>query len=102
NTLGVGVTRPGGLAQYLTLPASNVFKLPDAIDDEVAAILDPFGNATHTALAFNVVGEDVLIAGAGPVGIMAGAIARYCGARHLVITDVNQFRLDFAPERRAS
>src|SRR5471030_2517013 len=82
NTLGVGVNRPGAFAEYLTIPASNVFKLSPAIDDEIASILDPFGNATHTALAFNVVGEDVLITGAGPIGIMAVAIARHCGARH--------------------
>jgi threonine 3-dehydrogenase len=86
----------------MTLPASNVFKLSPAIDDEVASILDPFGNATHTALAFNLVGEDVLITGAGPIGIMAVAIARYCGARHVVITDVNQYRLDLAAEMGAS
>ena len=102
NTLGVGVNRPGAFAEYLTLPAANVFKLSPAIDDEVASILDPFGNATHTALAFNVVGEDVLITGAGPIGIMAVAIARYCGARHIVITDVNQFRLDLAAKMGAS
>ena len=102
NTLGVGVNRPGAFAEYLTLPAANVFKLSPAIDDEVASILDPFGNATHTALAFNVVGEDVLITGAGPIGIMAVAIARYCGARHIVITDVNQFRLDLAAQMGAS
>jgi threonine 3-dehydrogenase len=71
NTSGVGVNRAGAFAEYLTIPATNVFKLPNAIDDEIASILDPFGNATHTALAFNVVGEDVLIAGAGPIGIMA-------------------------------
>ncbi len=93
NTSGVGVNRPGAFAEYLTIPASNVFKLPDAIDDEIASILDPLGNATHTALAFNVVGEDVLITGAGPIGIMAVAIARHCGARHIVITDVNDYRL---------
>jgi len=80
--------RPGAFAEYLTIPASNVFKLPTAIDDEIASILDPLGNATHTALAFNVVGEDVLITGAGPIGVMAVAIARHCGARHIVITDV--------------
>jgi len=102
NTLGVGVNRPGAFAEYLTLPAANVFKLPPAIDDEVASILDPFGNATHTALAFNVVGEDVLITGAGPIGIMAVAIARHCGARHIVITDVNQYRLDLAAKMGAS
>ncbi len=96
NTQGVGVNRAGSFAEYLAIPAVNVFKLPSAIDDEVAAILDPFGNATHTALAFNVVGEDVLITGAGPIGIMAVAIARHCGARHVVITDVNDYRLDLA------
>ncbi len=102
NTQGVGVNRPGSFAEYLTLPASNVFKLSAAIDDEVAAILDPFGNATHTALAFNVVGEDVLITGAGPIGIMAVAIARHCGARHIVITDVNDYRLALARQMGAS
>jgi threonine 3-dehydrogenase len=96
------VNRPGAFAEYLTLPAANVFKLSPAIDDEVASILDPFGNATHTALAFNVVGEDVLITGAGPIGIMAVAIARHCGARHIVITDVNQYRLDLATQMGAS
>ena len=102
NTQGVGVNRPGSFAEYLALPASNVFKLPAAIDDEVASILDPFGNATHTALAFYVVGEDVLITGAGPIGIMAVAIARHCGARHVVITDVNDYRLDLARRMGAS
>lgn len=102
NTQGVGVNRPGSFAQYLALPASNVFKLPSAIDDEVASILDPLGNATHTALAFNVVGEDVLITGAGPIGVMAVAIARHCGARHVVITDVNDYRLDLARRMGAS
>ena len=77
-------------------------KLPDSITDDVAAILDPFGNATHTALALNLVGEDVLSTGAGPIGIMAVAIARHCGARHIVITDVNQFRLDLAAKMGAS
>src|SRR5882724_13131366 len=96
NTLGVGVNRPGAFAEYLAIPASNVFKLPKPIDDEIASILDPFGNATHTALAFNVVGEDVLITGAGPIGIMATAIARFTGARHVVITDVNDYRLELA------
>lgn len=102
NTQGVGVNRPGAFAQYLSLPASNVFKLPAAIDDEVASILDPLGNATHTALAFNVIGEDVLITGAGPIGIMAVAIARHCGARHVVITDVNDYRLELARRMGAS
>jgi threonine 3-dehydrogenase len=102
NTRGVGVNRAGAFAEYLSIPASNVFKLPPAIDDEVAAILDPFGNATHTALAFNVVGEDVLITGAGPIGIMAVAIARHCGARHVVITDVNDYRLALAERMGAT
>src|SRR3569833_1898417 len=96
NTVGVGVNRPGAFAEYLSIPAGNTFKLPDSIRDDIASILDPFGNATHTALAFNMVGEDVLITGAGPLGIMAGAIARFVGARHVVITDVNDYRLDLA------
>ena len=84
NTVGVGVNRPGCFAEYVVIPALNAFKLPDAIDDEIAAILDPLGNAVHTALAFDVVGEDVLITGAGPIGIMAAAIVRFVGARHVV------------------
>ncbi len=102
NTVGVGVNRPGAFAQYLSLPAVNTFKLPDAVTDDIAAILDPFGNATHTALAFSVVGEDVLITGAGPIGIMAAAVARFVGARHIVITDVNDYRLDLARKMGAS
>ncbi len=96
NTVGVGVSRPGAFAEYIAVPAFNVFKLPDAIGDDMAAILDPLGNATHTALSFDLVGEDVLITGAGPIGIMAAAIARYAGARHIVITDVNDYRLELA------
>jgi threonine 3-dehydrogenase len=96
STEGVGVNRPGAFAEYVSVPAFNVFKLPDAISDAMAAILDPLGNATHTALSFPLVGEDVLITGAGPIGIMAVAIARYAGARHVVITDVNDYRLDLA------
>ena len=96
NTVGVGVNRPGCFAEYLVIPAFNAFKLPDSISDEVASILDPLGNATHTALAFNLVGEDVLITGAGPIGIMAAAIARFVGARHVVVTDINDYRLDLA------
>jgi threonine 3-dehydrogenase len=96
NTIGVGVNRPGCFAEYVVIPAVNAFKLPDAIDDEIAAILDPLGNAVHTALAFDVVGEDVLITGAGPIGIMAAAIVRFVGARHVVITDVNDYRLGIA------
>jgi threonine 3-dehydrogenase len=102
NTVGVGVNRPGCFAEYMALPAANVFKLPDAIPDEIAAILDPLGNATHTALSFDLVGEDVLITGAGPIGIMAVAIARHVGARHVVITDVNPYRLDLARKMGAS
>ncbi len=96
NTIGVGVKRPGCFAEYITLPAENVFPLPDSISDDLGAIFDPFGNATHTALSFEVIGEDVLITGAGPIGIMAAAIARHAGARHVVITDVNEYRLDLA------
>jgi len=102
NTVGVGVNRPGCFAEYMSLPAVNVFKLPDAIDDDIASILDPFGNATHTALSFGVVGEDVLITGAGPIGIMAVAIARHVGARHIVVTDVNDYRLGLAARMGAS
>ncbi len=102
NTVGVGVNRPGAFAEYLAIPAGNAFKLSAAISDDVAAILDPFGNATHTALAFNMVGEDVLITGAGPIGIMAVAIARFVGARHIVITDVNDYRLELARKMGAS
>ncbi len=102
NAIGVGVNRPGAFAEYLAIPADNAFKLPDSISDDIAAILDPFGNATHTALAFNMVGEDVLITGAGPIGIMAVAIARFVGARHVVITDVNDFRLDLAKQMGAT
>ncbi|MEL7024518.1 MAG: L-threonine 3-dehydrogenase [Pseudomonadota bacterium] len=96
NTVGIGVNRPGAFAEYIAVPASNVFKLPDDVSDEMAAILDPFGNATHTALSFDLVGEDVLITGAGPIGIMAVAIAKFAGARHIVITDVNDYRLSLA------
>jgi threonine 3-dehydrogenase len=102
NTLGVGVNRPGAFAEYLSVPAFNVFKLPEAITDDMAAILDPLGNATHTALSFDLVGEDVLITGAGPIGIMAVAIARYAGARHIVITDINDYRLELARKMGAS
>jgi threonine 3-dehydrogenase len=96
NTVGVGVNRPGSFAEYLSLPASNLFKLPDGISNEMAAIFDPYGNAAHTALSFNMVGEDVLITGAGPIGCMAAAISQFVGARNVVITDVNPFRLELA------
>ena len=102
NSVGVGVNRAGAFADYLCVPAFNVFKLPDAISDEMASILDPLGNATHTALSFDLVGEDVLITGAGPIGIMAVAIARYAGARHVVITDINDYRLELARNMGAS
>jgi threonine 3-dehydrogenase len=102
NTLGVGVSRAGAFADYISVPAFNVFKLPTSISDEMAAILDPLGNATHTALSFDLVGEDVLITGAGPIGIMAAAIARYAGARHIVVTDVNDYRLELARRMGAS
>ncbi len=102
SAIGIGVNRAGAFADYIAVPAFNIFKLPDVINDDMAAILDPFGNATHTALSFDLVGEDVLITGAGPIGIMAVAIARFAGARHIVITDVNDFRLDLARKMGAS
>jgi len=95
-TQGVGVNRPGAFAEYLSLPASNVFPLPQSITDDEAAILDPLGNAVHTTLSFDLVAEDVLITGAGPIGIMAGVIAQHAGARHVVITDIKPYRLDLA------
>ncbi len=102
DTAGVGINRPGAFAEYISVPAFNVFKLPDAITDDMASILDPLGNATHTALSFDLVGEDVLITGAGPIGIMAVAIARYAGARHIVITDINDYRLRLAEKMGAT
>ncbi|WP_223425198.1 L-threonine 3-dehydrogenase [Tateyamaria pelophila] len=95
-TRGIGVNEQGAFAQYLRLPAFNVVPLPDEISDEIGAILDPLGNAVHTALSFDLIGEDVLITGAGPIGIMAAAVARHVGARHVVITDVNPDRLALA------
>lgn len=100
--IGVGVTRTGCFAEYLVIPATNAYHLPDNISDDIGAILDPFGNATHVALSFDLVGEDVLINGAGPIGIMAGAIARHVGARHIVITDINDYRLDLAKKMNAN
>ena len=94
--------RPGAFAEYLSVPSVNVFRLPDVITDDLGAILDPFGNATHTALSFDLVGEDVLITGAGPIGIMAVAIARFAGARHVVVTDINDYRLDLARKMGAT
>lgn len=96
NTMGVGVDRPGAFAEYLAIPADNAFKLPDEVSDDMAAIFDPFGNAVHTALSFDLVGEDVLITGAGPIGMMAAAVAKHAGARHVVITDINDYRLELA------
>jgi threonine 3-dehydrogenase len=101
NTKGIGVNRPGCFADYLSLPASNAFKLAPSIPDDIAAFLDPLGNAVHCALSFDIVGEDVLITGAGPIGIMAAAICRHVGARHVVITDVNDYRLDLAKKMGA-
>lgn len=102
NTLGVGVNRPGCFGEFFSLPATNGFKIPDDIPNEIATILDPFGNATHTALSFDMVGEDVLITGAGPIGIMATAIARHVGARNVVVTDINEHRLEMAERMGAS
>lgn len=98
----VGVTRTGCFAEYVVIPAVNAYPIPDAISDEQASILDPLGNAAHTALSFDLVGEDVLITGAGPVGLMAAAIARHVGARHVVITDINDYRLSLAKKMGAS
>lgn len=98
NTQGVGVNRSGAFAEYLALPAINAFKIPDNISDDLAAIFDPFGNALHTALSFDLVGEDVLITGAGPIGIMAAAVVKHVGARHVVLTDVNHYRLSLAKQ----
>ncbi len=102
NSVGVGVNRPGSFAEYVAVPAFNVYKLPPNVSDDMGAIFDPYGNATHTALAFDLVGEDVLITGAGPIGIMAAAIAKFVGARHVVITDINDFRLDLARQMGAT
>jgi len=96
DTAGIGVTRPGSFAEYISLPQTNVWEHKSDIDEEVAAIFDPYGNATHSALSFPVLGEDVLITGAGPIGIMSAAIVKYAGARHVVITDVNSYRLELA------
>ena len=96
NTQGIGVNRPGAFAEYIAVPMTNVWHHKDDIDRDVAAIFDPFGNALHTALSFNVLGEDVLITGAGPIGIMAAAAVRHAGARFVVITDMNDYRLELA------
>lgn len=96
DTRSVGVNRPGAFAEYVCIPARNAYLIPDGVSDDIAAILDPLGNAVHTALSFDLVGEDVLITGAGPIGLMATAVARHVGARHVVITDVNEHRLEMA------
>lgn len=102
NTVGIGCRRNGCFAEYLSLPARNVVHVPDDISDDIASFLDPLGNAVHTALSFDLVGEDVLITGAGPIGIMAAAIAKHVGARFVVITDVNEYRLALARKMGAT
>jgi threonine 3-dehydrogenase len=101
-TKGIGVNRPGAFAEYIALPMTNVWHHDPAIDRDVAAIFDPFGNAVHTALSFPVLGEDVLITGAGPIGIMAAAVVRHAGARHVVVTDLNPYRLELAKKMGAT
>ncbi len=96
HSIGLGVQRPGAFAEYVALPMTNVWHHWPGIDEEVASIFDPFGNAVHTALSFSVLGEDVLVTGAGPIGCMATAIVRHAGARHVVVTDVNGYRLELA------
>jgi threonine 3-dehydrogenase len=102
DTKGVGVNRPGAFAEYLSLPMTNVWHHDRSIDRDIASIFDPFGNAVHTALSFNVLGEDVLITGAGPIGLMAAAVVRHAGARYVVITDVNTYRLELAQQMGAT
>jgi len=102
DTKGIGVNRPGAFAELISVPMTNVWYHRPGIDPDVAAIFDPFGNAVHTALTFNVLGEDVLITGAGPIGIMAAAVVKHSGARHVVVTDVNEYRLDLAERMGAT
>jgi len=102
HTLGVGVNRPGAFAELIVLPMTNIWRHAPSIDLDIAAIFDPFGNAVHTALSFPVLGEDVLITGAGPIGLMATAVVRHAGARFVVVTDMNPFRLDLAKKMRAT
>jgi threonine 3-dehydrogenase len=102
HTLGVGVNRPGAFAEFIVLPMTNIWRHAPSIDLDVAAIFDPFGNAVHTALSFPVLGEDILITGAGPIGLMATAVARHAGARFVVVTDMNPFRLDLAKKMGAT
>jgi threonine 3-dehydrogenase len=101
-TDSVGITRPGAFADYLVLPAGNVWQHKAGIDPDVAAVFDPFGNAVHAALAFPVLGEDVLVTGGGPIGLMAAAVVRHAGARHVVVTDINRYRLDLAMKMGAT
>ena len=96
NTRGVGVNRDGAFADFVVIPASNVWVQPDDLDPDLAAVFDPLGNATHTALQFPMAGEDVVITGAGPIGVMAAALARHVGARHVVVTDISDYRLELA------
>lgn len=102
DTQGIGVNRPGAFAEYISLPVTNVWAHDASVAPEVAAIFDPFGNAVHTALAFDVLGEDVLITGAGPIGLMAAAVVRHAGARYVVVTDVNPYRLKLAQQMGAT
>jgi threonine 3-dehydrogenase len=102
NTVGLGVNRIGCFAEYVAIPAFNIFPIPKGISDEIASFFDPLGNAVHTALSFDLVGEDVLITGAGPIGVMAAAICRHVGARHVVLTDVNEYRLELGKKLGAT
>ena len=102
DTKGIGVNRPGAFAEYISLPMTNVWHHAENISRDVQAIFDPFGNAVHTALSFDLLGEDVLITGAGPIGVMAAAVVRHAGARYVVVTDVNPFRLELAKKLGAT
>tara|TARA_R110002095_G_scaffold1984_8_gene8856 strand:- start:871 stop:1905 length:1035 start_codon:yes stop_codon:yes gene_type:complete len=102
HTKGVGVNRPGAFAEYISLPMTNIWHHDDSINRDIASIFDPFGNAVHTALTYPVLGEDVLITGAGPIGVMAAAVVRHAGARHVVVTDVNPYRLELARKMGAT
>jgi threonine 3-dehydrogenase len=102
DTQGIGVNRPGAFAEFIAVPMTNVWHHPSGVDREVATIFDPFGNAVHTALSFDVLGEDVLVTGAGPIGIMAAAVVKHAGARFVVVTDLNEYRLDLARKMGAT
>ena len=102
NTIGVGVNRDGAFAQYLSIPTTNVWRCAPDISDDIISCFDPLGNATHTALQFDLIGEDVLITGAGPIGMMAAAICRHVGARNVVVSDLNEYRLDLAKKMGAT